>query len=615
MATELKRELGLLDVVSLCTGAAIGTDVFIIAGVAVGIIGPGSFLLWILVGLLTIPISLCFVELSSSFSATGGPYIYVREALGNFWGFLTGWTAWIMACIYIATNTIAIRYYLSFFIETSPVETGVLYAFIIGAMTLLNFIGVRHGGRAQTVLTVITFAVLAVFIAVGLPKVNMANFDPLFPLGLSALGMTAVLILEPFIGWETTTVIAEEVKDSRRTIPLGLIISTLLILVFYILTVFVTLGIMDWRSLANSSSPLADVMRYAYGTMAGVLMSAGALIISLTTLNALILTTSRIPFAMAKDKLFLESFGNINKRFRTPGRSLLVQAVVAFFIAAMGSLEGAVFLLMSNVLILYAICAFSVIKLKKKPIDRLVSLPVWVPVLALAACAILFVQIPLLLMFSGLLLIAFGIPLYILIRMQFDRKFVERFYDTFSPLYEALSPMWYGSGRREKVITNAQVRKGDIVLDYGCATGSDAVELGKSVGSAGKVVAVDISLKQLERGVEKVKRMPGLPNVVFVKEEQQMPFEESTFDVIISVGVLTYQEDPVALLKLFKKVLKRKGRVSILDFGRVLFFPKPKYLKSTETIKGTFKKAGFKKIRIERLNGLFFEYYYMTAGG
>ncbi len=614
MATELKKELGLIHVVMLCTGAIMGTGIFIIPGIAGGLLGPGSMILWIGVGLLTIPISLCFIELSSSYSVTGGPYVFVREAMGNFWGFITGWTAWIMACIYIGTHTIAIRYYLGYFFEMTPVETMLLYASIIGVITLINYTGVKHGGRAQLIFTLGTFSVLLIFIVLGLPKVDMANFDPLFPLGLSALGMTAVLIVEPFIGWETTTVIAGEVKDTKRTIPLGLVISTILILAFYLLTVFVTLGILDWRTLATSVSPMADVVKFAYGSIAGSLMTVGALVVSLACINAWILTTARLPYAMAKDNLFLESFGKVSNKFRTPSRSLAIQGVFAFFIAITGSYEGSVFLLMANALILYALCALSVIKLKKKPIDRLVNLPVGVPLLALIICLIFLTQIPLLLMFSGLLLIAFGIPVYALIRMQYDKKFVENFYNTFSFLYDILSSLWYGSGKREKVIYNAQVKEGGIVLDYGCATGSDVMELAKMAGHDGKIVAVDISIKQLERGVEKVKKLPGMPNVVFVKEEEEpMPFEPGTFDVIISVGVLSYQEDPTALLRGFRRVLKRGGRISILDFGRVLFFPGPKYLKSTDTIKNTFKRARFKEVNIEKRSGLFCEYYYITA--
>ncbi len=614
MGTELKKELGLIHVVTLCTGAVMGTGIFIIPGVAGGLLGPGSMILWVIIGLLTIPISLCFIELSSSYNITGGPYVYVREAMGDFWGFITGWTAWLMACIYIGTHTIAIRYYLAYFYDLTFVESAVLYAGVIGIITLINYAGVKQGGRTQLFLTLGTFSVLAVFIILGLPKVDLANFDPLFPLGLSALGMTAVLIVEPFIGWETTTVVAGEVKDTKRTIPLGLVISTVLIMAFYLLTVFVTLGVLNWKMLEDSVSPMADVLAYAYGSFAGAMMTGGAIIVSLACLNAWILTTARVPYAMAKDRLFLPSFGNISRRFNTPSKSLLVQAVIAFMIALTGSYEGAVFLLMANALILYALCALSVIKLKKKPVDRLIDLPVAIPAMAFIMCIIFLTQIPLLLLLSGLMLIAFGVPIYTMIRVTYDREFLERFYNTFSPLYDVLSPLWYGKGRREKVILNAEVRPGNIVLDYGCATGADVLNLAKKVGNDGKIVAIDISIKQLERSVKKAKRLPGHPNVVFVKEEKElMPFESSTFDRIISVGVLSYQDDPTELLKEFRRVLRKEGRLSILDFGRALFVPKAKYLKSTDSIKKAFNSAGFKEIKVEKSSSLSAEYYYITA--
>lgn len=614
MAGELKKDLGLIHVIMLCTGAIMGTGIFIIPGVAGGLMGPGSIILWVLIGLLTIPISLCFIELASSYNVTGGPYVYVREAMGDFWGFITGWTAWLMACIYIGTHTIAIRYYLDYFYELTFVESAVLYAGVIGVITLINYAGVKQGGRTQLFLTLGTFSVLAIFIILGLPEVDLANFDPLFPLGLSALGMTAVLIVEPFIGWETTTVIAGEVRDTKRNIPLGLMISTILIMIFYLFTVFVTLGVMNWEMLAESVSPMADVMAFAYGSYMGAMMTGGAIIVSLACLNAWILTTARVPYAMAKDRLFLESFGSISKKFNTPSRSLLVQAVIAFIIALTGSYEGAVFLLMANALILYALCALSVIKLKKKPVDRLIDLPVAVPGLAFIMCLVLLTQIPFELLLSGLMLIAFGIPIFTMIRVTYDKKFLERFYNTFSPLYDVVSPLWYGKGRREKVILNAGVKKGDIVLDYGCATGADVLSLADRVGKDGKIVAIDISIKQLEKSVEKARNLPGHPNVVFVKEEKElMPFETSTFDKIISVGVLSYQNDPTELLKEFHRVLRKGGKVSILDFGRALFVPKAKYLKSNDTIKKTFNSAGFKEITIEKSSSLSAEFFYMTA--
>jgi len=127
-------------------------------------------------------------------------------------------------------------------------------------------------------------------------------------------------------------------------------------------------------------------------------------------------------------------------------------------------------------------------------------------------------------------------------------------------------------------------------------------------------VAVDISIKQLEKSVKKAKELPGHPNVVFVKEGKElMPFESNTFDRIISVGVLSYQDDPTELLKEFRRVLRRGGKVSILDFGRAIFVPKAKYLKSHEAIKKTFNKAGFKEINVEKTSSLTAEYYYITA--
>lgn len=610
---KLRRELGLLHVVVLCVGAIIGTGIFMIPGIAAGMLGPGSLILWVLVGLVTIPISLCFIELGGMYSHTGGPYLFVREALGDFWGFITGWSAWILACVTMGTQALAIYYYLNYFMELTYLQGMLVSALVIAIFTLINFVGVRKGGITQLILTVGTFVVLLIFIMLGIPHVNLSNFKPLFPLGISALGMTAVLILEPFIGWETVTTIGGEVKNPRKNIPKGLVISTILIILFYSVIVFVALGILKWNILGNSLSPLADVMKFAYGPLAGGLMALGAIVVKMACLNAWTLTTARIPYAMAKDKLFLSFFKSVHHKFRTPDKSLLVQAFFAFAIALSGTFRGAIFLLMSNALILYMLCAVAVIKLKSSPRRRTHDFHMSLPVVALAACIIFFTQIPIPLILSGVGLILIGIPTYILVKIQYDKRFIERFFDRFSILYDFITPLWYGKDKKSMLMRGLGPIKGKTVLDYGCATGENSIELSRRVGRKGRVVALDISVKQIERGVRKTQRLAHLPNIIFVKEEKDAPFPASTFDAIVSVGILSYQDKPALLMKKFRKMLKKGGSISLLDFGRILFFPPPKHLKSVKTVERIFKKSGFKDITVKKVGGPLGKYYFITA--
>ncbi|MBI2579349.1 MAG: class I SAM-dependent methyltransferase, partial [Candidatus Aenigmarchaeota archaeon] len=203
----------------------------------------------------------------------------------------------------------------------------------------------------------------------------------------------------------------------------------------------------------------------------------------------------------------------------------------------------------------------------------------------------------------GIFFLLFGIPLYILIKLQTDEKFVEKFYDRISFFWDMLFSRWYSKREESKVVSRLGLSKKSVVLDFGCGSGFTTRAVSRR---ASKVVAVDISVKQLKRAVEKTKKA-GLHNVVFVKAPQ-LSFPPGTFDAVSAVGVLEHLDYPHVPVRKLMKMLRRGGRFSFLVFGKSFIFPGPAFLNEKE-IRRMFPPNVSADVRKERK--LFTDYWYI----
>lgn len=602
----MKYKLSFFEILMICVGNIIGTGIFLVPATAAGLMGPGSLLLWILAALLSIIMGLCFAELSSMFSRSGGPMIFVKTAFGDFAGFISGWTTWTLSCITISSLAIAIPYYISFLFSLNFFERTCISLLIIFIFSIVNYIGIKFSARTQICLTLMTLAIFLVFIGIGLPHIEIKNFQPLFPLGLGALGIALAFTIEPFMGWEASTIIAEEVREPRKYIPKALAAAIIIIAIIYVLTVFVSLGTISWSVLAASPAPLAQAASFSAGF--SLFMVIAAIFVNAACLNAWTLTTARLPPAMAKQKLFLDYFAKLSSR-GTPTRAIALQAIFASAIVFVGSYEGSILLLLSNALILYILNFLSNIKLKQKISDIRFKIPIVFPIASIVFSVFLLTQINPFVLLSGLAIIFLGVPAYVFIKLTSDIKFIENFYDRISFIFDFSFKLWYGRKEIEKVLKNAELQKGSVVLDYGCGTGITTMEVAKLVKN---VVAVDISKKQIKKAIKKTKKL-ARENVIFVKTSSLKKFDTGSFDRIICVVTIDHFVKPEKELEELARVLKNGGVASFLAFGKSLGMMPQKFLRHDNTIKNLFERAGFRKISIERVKKMLAEYIYVKA--
>ena len=329
----LKRSMGLWMATALVIGNMIGSGIFLLPAAMAGTAGPVSVLAWLFTGIGAMLLALVFATLGRAYPKTGGPYVYARKAFGDFIGFQTAWSYWINAWVGNAAIAIAFAGYLAVFwgdAATNWVAVVVAIA-LIWILTLVNIVGVREAGIVQVVTTILKFVPLLVIGVVGLFFMDSSNFEPFtlssgFDWGISA---AALLTLWAFIGLESATIPAEEVKDPERTIPRATVIGTAAASIVYLIATLALFGMIASSTLANSTSPFADGANVIFGgTWGGKAIAIVAMVSIFGVLNGWILLQGRAALAPAQDGLFPKPFARVDAKRGTPVFGLVLSSVL-----------------------------------------------------------------------------------------------------------------------------------------------------------------------------------------------------------------------------------------------------------------------------------------------
>jgi basic amino acid/polyamine antiporter, APA family len=478
------RGLGLLDSTMIVAGSMIGSGIFIVsADIARQVGSPGWLLVvWIITGLLTVGAALSYGELAAMMPRAGGMYVYLKEAYSPFWGFLYGWTHFlVIGTATIAAVAVAFGRFTGILIpqisENSyiiePIRIGSSsYAFslsttqLVGILmiVLLTWMNTRGLKLGKIVQNVFTFAktgslilLIVLGIAVGLIRhgdIAAANFGDLWTVRGSledvGHGLTAAIAFGLFVGvcvaqtnslfsadaWHNVTFTAGEVKDPKRNLPLSLLLGTGGVIALYLLAnvaYLVTLRFEDIQKVASDrvGSAAADVVFPGFGA---ALMAAAIMISTFGCNNGLILSGPRAYYAMAKDGLFFKSVGKLN-RFHVPAWAIFVQGILAVFyvlprtVRADGSFglsyNDLLTYVISAALIFYilAIAAVFVMRVKRPDAERpyrAVGYPI-IPALYVVGATIILVVLfvyQTTATWPGLLIVLTGVPVYFIWRSR-----------------------------------------------------------------------------------------------------------------------------------------------------------------------------------------------------
>src|ERR1700736_6717676 len=428
---ELVRGLGAWASGAIVIGTMIGTGIFLKPAEMAreGRFVSVVFAAWIIGGILSLFGALSYAELGAAIPEAGGEYAYLRRAFGPAWGFLFGWMHSIVgrpaSASSIAAGLVRFLVFLLPAVVTPifalhiaiPGLTGWLkpYDFVftweqplavlwLAIMTGVNYLGVRVGGAVQVFLT--TIKIISIFIVIG-----VALFAPA-PSALAAA-------LWAYDGWEDLNLVGSEVQDPHRTFPRALVGGVSLVVLIYLLFSAACLQVLPFQSVAASQHIASDVVEHVAGRGAATWITLAMVISAIGSMNSSILSGARVPYAMARDGIFFKIADGIHPKYRTPGRALIFQGVLAGLMALTGTFEELTNLFIFASWIFYGLAVVSLFRMRRTEPNlprpyRCWGYP-WVPGLFVAGALALTVNIWIERpgrSSIGLLLILAGLPFY-----------------------------------------------------------------------------------------------------------------------------------------------------------------------------------------------------------
>jgi amino acid transporter len=333
----LIRAIRRWDLVALAINSIVGAGIFGLPAEVFSRIGAYSLGAFVVCAAATTLIVICFAEVSSRFTATGGPYLYARETFGPALGFQVGWMLWIARVTAFAANCNLLVAYLAFFIPSvaGGWPRAVAIAAIVISLVAVNVAGVEGAARLGNVFTVAKLLPLLVFVVVGAFFIDPAAyaFGPL-P-GLGDFSVAVLLLVYAFSAFEMVVVTGGESRDPRRDLPYALLAAIALVALFYVAIQTVAIGTLP--GLATATRPLADAAARFMGPAGAALISAGALVSIYGNLNVTLLVTPRLLFAMAQRGELPAAFARVEPRVHTPHLAILTTGVIVLTLTISGT--------------------------------------------------------------------------------------------------------------------------------------------------------------------------------------------------------------------------------------------------------------------------------------
>jgi APA family basic amino acid/polyamine antiporter len=366
---QLVRAIGRWSLVALTVNCVIGSGVFGLPSELARLIGGASVLAVVFAAAAVAVVMACFAEVSSQFTETGGPYLYVRAAFGRLMGIEVGWLTWVVRIASCAANANLFVIYLAEFWPraTQPVSKFVILTLLVGTLAAVNCRGVRMGAQVSNAFTVAKLLPLVLVCGVGGFYLLTTNWHIFFVIGSTSTkdwSRAIVLLIFAYGGFEAALISGGEAKDPRKDTVFGLFSTLVICAVIYSLIQWVVVGVLP--DPAHSSRPLADVARIILGRSGAVIVALGALVSVYGYLSANILATPRITFALAERDDFPSWFAAVHPTFRTPYFSILLFVVAVWLLATFGSFAGNATLSAGARLFSYALVCASVPVLRKK---------------------------------------------------------------------------------------------------------------------------------------------------------------------------------------------------------------------------------------------------------
>lgn len=310
----LKRELGLIEVTLSGVGIILGAGIYALIGKATALAGNSVWLSFALASLIAVFTGLSYAELSSMFPRASAEYEYTSNAFGRRLAFIIGWLIILSAVIGASTVALGFGGYFKALFGV-PIITSAL--FLIIALSLLLFWGIKESARFAIISTLIEIVGLILIIFIGLPYIGKVDYFEM-PQGLTGIFQASALVFFAYTGFESIVKLSEETKNPEKTIPRGLMLSILISIFLYIFVAISAVSVTGWEKIAASDAPFADIAFSAFGSDAYIVLSIIALFATANTVLIMMLGASRIVYGMAGSLTLPAILGSVHFTRRTP---------------------------------------------------------------------------------------------------------------------------------------------------------------------------------------------------------------------------------------------------------------------------------------------------------
>jgi APA family basic amino acid/polyamine antiporter len=427
--TELRKNLRAIDLAALGIGSVVGTGIFVATGQGAHLAGPGVLLSFILAALTCVFCALTYSELATMFPVAGSTYSYSYVAFGEVIAWVIGWD--LMLEYLVAASAVASGWSTTFIgliqtagvklpkaVTTTPLAGGVvdLPAIIITLfITWILYVGIKESAKINNIIVLVKIAVILLFVVLGVSHINFANLKPFLPYGIGGVGRAAAIIFFAYIGFDAVSTAAEETKNPKKDVPLGIIICLGVIIVLYVAVAIVLTGMVPFKEIDVGNALPAALGRIGIH-WGGALVATGAIIGMISTLLVTVYGQVRIFMVMARDGLLPPAFSRVHPIHKTPHLCTWITGILTAAIAGLFPLPMIIELCNIGTLFAFILVSLGVIVLRKtRPeVERKFKTPgvPFTPLITVAACFYLIYKLPVLtwLRFAAWLLI--GLALY-----------------------------------------------------------------------------------------------------------------------------------------------------------------------------------------------------------
>ncbi len=423
MKRSFERSLGFLSVFSISVGAMI-SGLFVLPGLAAAKTGTSVILAFFLAGLIALPAALSKAELATAIPTSGGTYIYLDRSMGPFIGTIGGIGTWLSLLFKSAFALVGLGAYLAILL---PLPTKyVALVFCVGLMAI-NIAGVKKTAKLQIGIVICVLAALDVLIGKDFTRLHGEFYAPFTNHGWMGVISATGFVFISYAGVTKIASIAEEVKNPERNIPLGIIVSLVMMIFIYVLVVFAIVGTVPLADLGTDLTPIATSARAVFGTVGERIWSIVAIFALVSMANAGILSASRFPFAMSRDRIMPDFLKSVHPKLRTPYPSILLTGGLMLLLITFVDVENLAKLASAFQILVYSLENLSLIIFQEsdaewyRPTFRSPLYP-WMQLVGIAALLILLLKLGSLSMIGVSGIFVFGAIWYFLYaRNRIDR--------------------------------------------------------------------------------------------------------------------------------------------------------------------------------------------------